>query len=64
MKNILSALSALCIALLLVVSSALNAFAYNTSATSTGDSTTIVIVVLAIILVASILAIVLLSRKK
>lgn len=64
MKRILSALSVLCTALLFVVASALNTFAYNTSATPTGDSTTIVIVVLAIILVASILAIVLLSRKK
>lgn len=64
MKKILSALSVLCTALLFVVASALNAFAYNTSATPTGDSTTIIIVVLSIILVASVLAIVLLSRKK
>jgi LPXTG-motif cell wall-anchored protein len=64
MKKILSALTALCTALLFVVASALNVFAYNTSVTPTGDSTTIVIVVLAIILVASIVAIVLLSRKK
>ena len=64
MKKILSALTALCTALLFVIASALNTFAYNASATPTGDSTTIVIVVLSIILVASILAIVLLSRKK
>lgn len=61
MKKILLAL---CTAILFVIASTLNAFAYNTSATSTGDSTTIVIVMLSVILVAAIIAILLLSKKR
>lgn len=64
MKNKLANLISAFAVLMLVLCSTVNAFAYNTSATATGDSTTIVIVVLAIILVAAVVAILLLSKKK
>ena len=64
MKNKLASLISAFTVLMFVLCSSVNAFAYNTSVTSTGDSTTIVIVVLAIILVAAVVAILLLSRKK
>ena len=53
MKKKLANLISACMVLMLVLFSTVNAFAYNNSATATGDSTTIVIVVLAIILVGS-----------
>lgn len=64
MKKKLANLISIGMIVMFVLFSTVNAFAYNTSAISTGDSTTIVIVTLAIILVAAIIAILLLSRKK
>ncbi|MEE1075718.1 MAG: LPXTG cell wall anchor domain-containing protein [Acutalibacteraceae bacterium] len=64
MKKKLSVLSALYTAVLLVIASTLNTFAYNTSSVSTGDSTTTLVVMLSVILVAAILAILLLSKKR
>lgn len=64
MKNKLSILTALTTAILVILTSAISVFAYDTTAISTGDSRTIIFVTLGIILVAALVAIILLSRKK
>jgi LPXTG-motif cell wall-anchored protein len=64
MKTKLSVLTALTTAVLVILTSTMSVFAYDTTAISTGDSRTIIFVTLGIILVAALVAIILLSRKK
>ncbi len=64
MKTKLSILTALTTAVLVILTSTVSVFAYDTTAISTGDSRTIIFVTLGIILVAALVAIILLSRKK
>ncbi|MEE0265539.1 MAG: LPXTG cell wall anchor domain-containing protein [Acutalibacteraceae bacterium] len=64
MKTKLSVLTALATAVLVILTSTMSVFAYDTTAISTGDSRTIIFVTLGIILVAALVAIILLSRKK
>jgi len=64
MRNRLSSFVAALTAALITLFSTINAFAFDTATTNTGDSTTIVVVILAIVMVAAVVAVILLSRKK